>query len=288
MRRFCRFCLLFILAGVTVSLAHAQTDSQVPLENQLYCSGIVTSDRVPTDTYVVSGEESYFRIIYSDGKLVFVNKGASQGVKVGDQFDVIREAPGDSLHVEWFRDQSKLLKAMGTTYEDEARIRVVNVQPNISTAEIVFSCGYVQRADILQPFAPRPAPMIKPAEGFDRFAPASGKAKAMIVTTRYYGELVAEGRIVYVNLGSAQGVKVGDYFRVFRFQGNSNETEYQTPNIAYQIFGFGSSPRPYAGAELPRDILGEGVVLRVSKNASTVLITLSKRQMYPGDYVELE
>ena len=97
-----------------------------------------------------------------------------------------------------------------------------------------------------------------------------------IVTTRYFAEAAADGTIVYVNLGSAQGVKVGDYFRVFRFQGNSSETEYQTPGVAYKIFGFGSAP-PYSGAELPRDVLGEGVVLRVSKNAATVLITLSKK-----------
>lgn len=291
-----RFCLTFISVGISVGIfagamasqAHAQTASQVPLESQLYCSGMVTSDPVPTDTYVISGEESYFRVTYTDGKLVFLNKGASQGVKVGDQYDVIRANPSDYLQYEWFRDQNKLLKAMGTTYEDEGRIRVVNVQQNTSTAEVVFSCAYVLRGDILQPFVARPAPMIKPAEGFDIFAPPSGKAKAMIVTTKYYGELAKDGTIVYVNLGSGQGVKVGDYFRVFRFQGNSNETEYQTPNVAYQIFGFGSSPRPYSGAELPRDILGEGVVLRVSKNAATVLVTLSKKQMYPGDYVELE
>jgi hypothetical protein len=277
-----------MFAGTLSSQAHAQTASQVPLESQLYCSGMVTSDPVPTDTYVISGADSYYRITYSDGKLVFLNKGASQGVKVGDQFDVIRATPKDRLEFEWFRDQNKLLKAMGTTYQDEGRIRVVNVQPNVSTAEVVYSCEYVQRGDILQPFVSRPAPMIKPAEGFDMFAPPSGKAKAMIVTTRYYGQLAKDGTIVYVNLGGGQGVKVGDYFRVFRFQGNTSETEYQTPNIAYQIFGMGSSPRPYTGAELPRDILGEGVVLRVSKNASTVLITLSKRQMFPGDYVELE
>jgi hypothetical protein len=283
-----KFCLILMFAGGLTFHAHAQTASRVPLESQLYCSGMVTSDPVPADTYVISGADSYYRITYSDGKLVFLNKGASQGVKVGDQFDVIRASPKDRLEFEWFRDQNRLLKAMGTTYQDEGRIRVVNVQPNTSTAEVVYSCEYVQRGDILQPFVSRPAPMIKPEEGFDMFAPPSGKAKAMIVTTRYYGQLAKDGTIVYVNLGSGQGVKVGDYFRVFRFQGNTTETVYQTPNIAYQVFGMGSSPRPYTGAELPRDILGEGVVLRVSKNASTVLITLSKRQMFPGDYVELE
>jgi hypothetical protein len=282
--------LAFVLGvmGVMASLVHAQGASPMPLENQIYCSGIVTSDSVPADTYVITGEESYFNIVYTDGQHVFLNRGASQGVKVGDEFEVIRPTPADYLTYEWFKSQNQLLKAMGTTYEDEARIRVVNVQPNTSTAEVVFSCGYVERADIARPFVARPVPSLKSEEGFDIFAPPSGKPKAMIVTTRFFGQAAASGTIVYVNLGSAQGVKVGDYFRVFRFQGNSSETEYQTPHVAYQIFGFGSTPRPYDGAELPRDVLGEGVVLRVSKNAATVFITLSKKQMYPGDYVELE
>jgi hypothetical protein len=283
-----RLAFLLGLVGLTASLAHAQTASFTPLENQIYCSGIVTSDPVPTDTYVITGEESYFNIIYSDGNFVFLNKGASQGVKVGDQFEVVRSVPADPVPHEWFKSQNLLLKAMGTTYEDAARLTVVNVQRDTSTAQVVFSCGYVQRADIALPFTLRPAPMLKSDENFDIFAPPSGKSKAMIVTTRYFGELVGNGRIVYVNLGSAQGVKVGDYFRVFRFQGNSSEYVYQTPRVAYQIYGLGSTPRPYDPEELPRDVLGEGIVLRVAKNASTVMITLSKKQMYPGDYVEIE
>ena len=283
-----RFAFLLGFIAFTASFLHAQQPPRMPIERQLYCSGIVTSDPVPTDTYVITGEESYFNIAYSDAKLVFLNKGASDGVKMGDEFEVIRAAPADPLKYEWFQSQDKLLKSMGTTYEDEARIRVVNVQRNTSTAQVVLACGYVQRGDIVQRFAERPSPVLKSEEGFDIFAPPSGKSKAMIVTTRYFGEAAANGTIVYVNLGTAQGVKTGDYFRVFRYQGNSSETEYQTPRVAYQIFGFGSTPRPYTGAELPRDVVGEGVVLRASKNAATVLITVSKKQMYPGDYVELE
>ena len=266
-----RFAFLLGLAALLPSLGHAQTASFTPLENQIYCSGIVTSDPVPTDTYVITGEESYFHIIYSEGKFVFLNKGASQGVKVGDQFEVVRPASADLVPYEWFKSQNLLLKAMGTTWEDEARLTVVNVQRDTSTAQVVFSCGYVQRADIALPFTPRPAPMLKSDENFDIFAPPSGKSKAMIVTTRYFGELAGNGRVVYVNLGSAHGVKVGDYFRIFRFQGNSSENVYQTPHVADQIYGLGSTPRPYADEELPRDVLGEGIVLRVAKNASTVL-----------------
>lgn len=283
-----RLALLVGFIGVAASLIHAQAAPSTPVESQMYCSGIVSSDPVPTDTYVITGEESYFNIIYTNGRLVFLNKGSSQGVKVGDQFEVVRPAPVDYVRPEWFKSQNLILKTMGTTYEDQARLTVVNVQPDISIAQVVFSCGYVQRTDIALPFVPRPAPMLKSDEGFDIFAPPSGKSKAMIVTTKRFGQLAANGTIVYVNLGSGQGVKVGDYFRVFRYQGNSTETVYQTPHVAYQIYGMGTPPRPYGPDELPRDVLGEGVVLRVAKNASTVLITLSKKQMYPGDYVELE
>jgi len=280
------YALLF--ASVMSSALHAQQAARTPNDDEVYCSGIVTSDPVPTDTYVITGSESNFRVVFTEGKYVFVNKGSSQGVKVGDEFQIVRAEPSDYLQYQWFQSQDRLLRAMGTTYEDLAHIRVVNVQPNVSTAQIVSSCSYVQRGDIALPFMSRPTPPIKPEESFDRFAPPSGKAKAMIVTTRYYGQVAASGKIVYVNLGSAQGVKVGDYFRVFRYQGESEGNSYQTPKVAYQIYGFGSSPRPYTGSELPRDVLGEGLVLRVSKNAATVLITFSAAQIYPGDYVELE
>jgi hypothetical protein len=287
-----RFAYLLLVTGVMAGLAHSQAAPPVPVENQLYCNGMVSSEPVSQDTYVISGAESYFRITYSDRQLVFVNKGGSQGVKVGDEFQVVRPV-AEYLDNPWFVSQKVLLKAMGTTYEDEGRLRVVNVQPNTSTAEVIFSCNYVERGDLVLPFTARSAPMLKSQEKFDLFAPPSGKAKAMIVTTRFFGELASEGKIVYVNLGSGQGVKVGDYFRVFRYQGDHGETAYQRPRTAYQIegfglYGFGTTPRPYSRDELPRDILGEGVVLRVAKNAATVLITVSEVQIYPGDYVELE
>jgi hypothetical protein len=282
-----RVAYLLLLTGVMAVLGQAQTNTKSPLENQLYCSGVVSSEPVAQDTYVISGQESYFNVIYSDRQQVFLNKGASQGVKVGDEFQVIRPVE-ELLHNEWFVSQSALMKAMGTTYEDEGRLRVVSVQQNTSTAEVVFSCNYVERGDIAEPFTPRPAPMLKPEAKVDPFAPPSGKAKAMIVSTRFFGELASEGKIVYVNLGTAQGVKVGDYFRVFRYQGSDLEQAYQIPHTEYALFGFGATPRPYLGTELPRDILGEGIVLRLGKNAATVLITSSDLQIYPGDYVELE
>jgi hypothetical protein len=54
------------------------------------------------------------------------------------------------------------------------------------------------------------------------------------------------------------------------------------------MYGFGSSPGRYNWNDLPREVLGEGIVLNVSRNSSTVFITYSSQTIYAGDYVEIE
>jgi hypothetical protein len=279
----------YLIVGLTLtgSLAYGQKAPTAPNEYAMYCSGIVTSQPIPRNTYVISGVESSDLVIWKQGQSVFINKGGSQGVKVGDEFLVSRPVK-EHLEYPWFQWQDALLHAMGQTYADVGRLRVTAVQANTSVAEIVQSCGYVQRDDILQPFTARPAPPFKAMTKFNPFAPPDGKARAMIVTTKGFGQLVGAGSIVYVNLGSAQGVKVGDYFRIFRYQDAHHETVYQVGGTAYKMYGFGAAPTPYTWSDLPRDVLGEGIVVRTGPNASTVLITLSGREIYAGDYVELE
>src|SRR5258708_14180865 len=110
----------------------------------------------------------------------------------------------------------------------------------------------------------------------------------MVVTTKDFGTIAGAGRIIYVNLGSEQGVRLGDYFRVFRYQGTHIDTLYEFKNSAYKIYGFGSTPVAYQWDNLPRQVLGEGIVLRTGPNSSTVLLTDTRQEVYVGDYVELE
>jgi hypothetical protein len=279
---------LIVILGLMTGLAHGQQSVNKPGENDMYCSGVITTDKVPTDAYVISGEESDQRIIYQDRNYVFINKGAKQGVKVGDEFLVSRPESDLQMASPWIKWQASITKAMGTTWVDLGRLRVASVQDNTSTAEVEKGCDYIERGDIIMPFSPRPAPQFKPAAKFDLFAPPSGKAKAMIAETRDFGSQAGAGTIVYVNLGAKQGVQVGNYFRVFRYQDNHHSNVYEVAKADYMTFGFGSAPKPYSWSDLPRDILGEGIVLRVGPNASTVLLTNSVRDIYVGDYVELE
>jgi hypothetical protein len=119
-------------------------------------------------------------------------------------------------------------------------------------------------------------------------APASGKARAMVVMAKGFYASAGAGSIVYVNLGMGQGVKVGDYFRVFRYQADYRENVYHTAGTAYRVEGFGATPKVYGQADLPRQVIGEGIVVRVGPNAATVLLTESQQAVFMGDYVELE
>jgi hypothetical protein len=276
--------LMMLLGGIR---SGAQTRPASKLPDASYCGGVVTTQPPSTDLYVISGPESELKTIWSQGNFVYINRGASQGVKIGDEFLVSRPET-DPVILPWFAGQMMLMKAMGTYYADLGSIRVTTVQAKVSVAQVIHSCDYIQRGDVLEPFQKRPAPEIKPAGAFDRFAPSNGKPKATIVFTRRFGQVSGTGTIVYANLGSAQGVKVGDHFRVFREVGNTREGLYQVSTDSYKIWGFGGTPQPYGIDDLPRDIIGEGVVMRVGPNAATILLTGSTRGIYAGDYVELE
>ncbi len=291
-----------VLAGLVLGLsgmvAAAQDAPNVPRAGDIYCSGTVTSESVPQDTYVITGEQSATKITFDEGDYVYVNKGSNQGVKVGDEYSVIRPVK-DPFGIEWTKWEFGILHKMGTMWEDEGRVKVLVVRPDVSIGQVEHFCDYVQRGDILLPFSERPAPPLKSEANFDRFAPANGKPLAMVITGKKFQQQVGNEDIVYVNLGNTQGVKIGDYFRIFRYQGTQHETAYQTPRYSFDmefnsavkdvpIYGFGSVSKKYNWSNVPREDVGEGIVLRTGPNSATVLITFCLREIFPGDYVEIE
>jgi hypothetical protein len=284
-------CLCFA-ASATVCSAQTAPPTIIPSAQQpdfsyVYCSGFLSDPKIPSDIRIISGEQSDYKISFSHGDYVYINRGSDKGVKIGDRFSVVR--PDSDPANEWFKGQYKLLKAMGTLYKDAGQVRVVSVLPKVSIAEVVFACEYIQRGDVVRPFEERPSPPFKEASAFDHFAPISGKPVGMVVSAFDYEQLLGRGNTMYVNLGAAKGVKVGDYMRVFRYQGTNTEiATLPLKGYQYEVYGFGSAPERYQWKDLPREVLGEGIVLNVTKNAATILITYTMLPVYTGDYVEIE
>jgi hypothetical protein len=188
----------------------------------------------------------------------------------------------------WFIWQKNLMRSMGQAYSDVGKLRIVHVDENTSTAQIVLFCDQMQRGDIVLPFTARQVPNYKPESKFDIFAPRSGKNMAMIVTMRDFRQMGSNGSILYINLGAGQGVHVGDYFRIFRYEGDHHGALYQTKNQERAIYGYGAAPAAWTWADLPREVLGEGLVVNVSPNSASVLVTDAVREVFSGDYVEVE
>lgn len=284
------FCVS-ILASAGVCAAQTPADAtpngQVSY-SKVYCSGFLSDPKVPDDIRVISGEQSNYKIIFSRGDFVYMNRGQQQGVKVGDVFSIVR--PDHDPANEWFVGQDKAAKRMGTLYRDLGQIRVVNVQAETATAEILFSCDYMQRGDVARPFVERPAPPYKDPSKFDIFAPVSGKPVGTIVTAYDWHQALGAGITTYVNIGASKGVKVGDYVRFFRYQTSKDDVSAKAgeQDMQYKVFGFGSAPKKYTGKDLPREILGEGIVLNVTKDAATVYVTYEREEAYAGDFAELE
>jgi hypothetical protein len=284
-------------AGLVLALSAACVSAQEKLptttRDDIYCSGVVTTESVPRDTYVITGEGSSIKNVFDEGDYVYINKGATQGVKVGDQFFVVR-AITDPTDVEWTKWQASIMKKLGKLWADEGRVRVVVVQSDVSIAQVQNSCSYLQRGDIVLPFTERPSPPLKSETNFDRFAPPSGKPTAMVINGKFWAQSSGTNSTMYVNLGANQGVRVGDYFRIFRYQGTEHETAYQIKRAAFEVepefgeAGFGAVPKKWNWGNVPREVLGEGIVVRTAPNASTVLVTYSLREILAGDYVELE
>ena len=284
------FCVSILAsAGVCAAQTPAGTNPNGQVDySKVYCSGFVSDPKVPDDIRVISGEQSSYKLIYSRGDYVYMNRGQQQGVKIGDVFSIVR--PDRDTANEWFYGQTKLTKRMGVLYRDLGQIRVVSVQPETSIAEVMFSCDYMQRGDVVRPFIERPAPPYKDVSKFDIFAPASGKPVGTIVTAFDWHQALGGGITTYVNVGASKGVKVGDYVRFFRYQTSKDDVS-ATANehdLQYKVYGFGSAPKKYAGKDLPREVLGEGIVLNVTKDAATVLVTYEREEAYTGDFAEVE
>jgi hypothetical protein len=280
-------CLLTVWAAG----AAAQVTSTEPAERghaatiaDTYCAGMITNQAIPYDMYVISGQEADPQTVYSLGQYVYVSKGSADGVKVGDDFMVMRPV-SDFLHVRSFDQEHSLANAMGTQWADIGRIHVVVVQPKVSIAQISYSCTYMQRGDFVRPVVDYPVPAFRNLKDLDRFAPPSGKGTGRVVRAKNYQLALERGEVAYLNL---TGVKPGDYIRFYRPTAAQNHSIYQIGGMADHVFGFGQTPVRWYSADVPREVLGEGVVLRTTPTSASVLIFNELLEIYLGDWGELE
>lgn len=271
---------------------------QTPTAADIYCAGFITKDRIPDANYVNGGLQTPISTKFQNGELVYL---AGSGYQAGQLYSIIRELR-DVNEYELYPGQRKVLAGAGRAYGDIGRVRVVDTRSHSAIAQVEFSCDPINPGDVAVPFVEKPPVAFRGPGHFDRFAPANGKLSGRVVLGKDFDGELGTGMKLYMNLGSNQGVKVGDYFRVVRsytatlgdpvdslsFEtGTSEDTQMRPPTIEAGRFNRTKGVNIHVG-DLPRRAVGEVVVVSVTPTASSAMVVFALEDVHAGDGVELD
>ncbi len=271
---------------------------QTPRAQDIYCAGFITKDRIADANYVSGGLETPVSTKFKIGDMIYL---AGSGYQVGQLYSIVRELK-DVNEYEIFPGQKKILAATGRPYGEIGRVRVVDTRNHAAVAQVEFSCDPINPGDVSMPFVERPAIAFRAPGHFDRFAPASGKLSGRVVLGKDFDSVLGTGMKLYMNMGSNQGVKVGDYFRVVRSYtadlhdpvdslsfktGPAEDTQMRPATYEAGRFDKTKGPNIPVG-DLPRRAVGEVVVVNVTPTAASAMIVFALEDVHAGDTVELD
>ncbi len=257
-----------------------------PTLSEIYCAGFISKETIKPSGTMVAGNHSPDQDQYTENGYIFL-KGSD--LQEGKEYLLLRHAY-DPNQYQSFPGQLATLKRLGELYQDLGRAKVLYIRNKTAVAQIESSCSDVRPGDIAVPFQERPRPEFKQTT-FERFAPPNGKTTGRVVMGRDFDTEIGAHRIVYLNVGEAQGVKPGDYFRITR--------DYSAAKDSIESLGFNAPSyddtqkdpskfdfRKQAG-DLPRRSVGELMVINVNQNSSTALTTYMLEDAHLGDGVEM-
>jgi hypothetical protein len=282
--------IVFAQAVATTEVKMAPLRTYTPKDADVYCAGFIT-DKPPIEgLFVVAGQEGGIIQMFSDRDTIYLSRGAGYIVNPGGEYILMRKLV-DPSRVEIFEGQNKMLKDLGQVFAEVGRLKVNLIHQYVVTATITGVCSEIQAGDIAVPLNKRPKPEA-PVGTFDRFAPATGKNEGVIAAAKEFSATLGAGDVAYLNIGAPQGVEVGQSYRIYR----TYDTAARDPNRKY----LENTPQMLAGmrqsykltkeqrAIMPRDIVGEMVILSVNGKSASGLITMASGEVFPGDQVEMK
>jgi hypothetical protein len=271
---------------------------QTPTHADIYCAGFLTKQLVPNTNFVAGGLHTPNTTKFVNGDMIYLT---GSGYQSGQQYTILRELKNPNKN-ELFAGQTALIKATGQPYAELARVKIIDTRSKSAIAEVEFSCDPIVPGDIAVPFAEKPMVSFHPPVRFDRFAPPNGKLSGRIVMAKDFDSEVGTGMKVYMNVGTGQGVKVGDYFRAVRsyqddlkdpvdslsFKASTTEDTQKDPPTIESSFMSRSRGRVIHVADMPRRAVGEIVVISATDTTATGMIVFALEDVHVGDNVELD
>lgn len=299
----------------TVTLPQERAPMRVAGQASLLCGGMIPVDVNANAFEIVGGEEEQSQREFTEGDYVYLNAGSQQGLRAGQEFSVIR--PRGKFYTRLTQKKG----ALGVFTQELGQLRVVSVKANVSVAVVSNSCDTMLLGDLLTAVPQRVSPVEREDVVLDRFSDPTGKQQGRIVMARDGRESLSSNMVVYIDLGTEDQIKAGDYFTIFRPVGTGNITRVQNEEIVANKDGGFESERFRGGQysnqakrlrkpngdsnaifnrplttrqvklhrpQMPRKVVGELVVLSVQGRTATAIITRNAQEVLTGDFVELQ
>jgi outer membrane protein OmpA-like peptidoglycan-associated protein len=260
---------------------------EAPTENDMYCSGMISAQAHPTNSFVAAGWDTPFQTRYSGSDYVYLTGGSYEKEQ---RYHIVRPVK-DINRYEVYGRQQENQRAAGTMYQEVGRVRITEVQKGIGIAQVEFSCDGLTPGDLALPWQERPTPQFRRKVPFNQFAEPNGKLTGRVIGGKDFDVITADRGKVYFDVGANQGVKPGDYFRITRtYESMAHDDADKVLLKASVVEPTSATPNKFPArrfGELPRKSVGEAMVLYTTGTTATAYITRALEQVQVGDGIEM-
>jgi hypothetical protein len=173
---------------------------QLITESDLNCSFYMHEEgKMLPDIQIIGAERMNEKAIFSDGDVIYINKGAAEGLEIGQLFLTVGL-------------RAKVAK-LGTVMERHGRARVVRLEDKMATAKVEKSCGTICVGDFLIPFEEEAGEMGKDLGYGDMDPNVSKHGKVIFIENDFH--ISATGQWALIDMGRQHCVQIGDQINVF-------------------------------------------------------------------------
>jgi hypothetical protein len=215
---------------------------------------------IPSPSLLITGGvDSFIRHSYGPGELITINAGTDNGIEVGQEYFVRRVQPSRQLTS---RTNPATVKTAGW-------VRVYAVDKTMSLVAVEHTCDILNVGDYLEPFV---LPRIPVADANPPRPQRENYGHVMLGTDRR--TMFSKDEFFVIDRGSDHGVTLGERVILYRDKRQVEKANKSSENV------------------FPKDIipeflyeLGEGVVIEVKPEISTVKAIIARDAIQTGDLV---
>ena len=215
-------------------------------------TGFLLETDIRPSGYIISTHQN--RQLMGEDDIVYTDIGMERKAKVGDRFSIFKNMGPISHPVTNFIMGNKIIP-LGV-------LQLSEVEGKASKAIITKSFMEIGPGSYLMPYRDRRREVAMKA--------STSELSGYIIDTQTGNKAISAGDIAFLDLGSSQGVEVGNLLYVAR------------EVVLDQQFVHGTVDR------LPAEVVGALVVVETGEKTSTALVVKSIDTIYLGDRVELK